>query len=98
MSHLASLENELCAELNITIICSGLRDVTKRSGVQSCVGIAKVRVIEDIEHLGAELEFRSLFNREVLEQREVRVNEAGPIEDVSSGIAKGERCGQRKRG
>lgn len=56
MSHLASLENELCAELNITIIRSGLRDVTERSGVQSCVGSAKVRVIEDIEHLGAELE------------------------------------------
>src|SRR5205085_5773430 len=97
MSHLASLENELCAELNIAIIRSGLRDVTKRSGVPSCVRIAKVRVIEDIKHLGAELEFCSLFNREVLEQREVRVNEAGSIEDVASGIAKREQCGQGKR-
>jgi hypothetical protein len=62
------------------------------------LGLPKVRMIEDIEHLNAELEFRSLFYRKVLEQREVRVNEAWSIEDVSSGIAKRERCGQRKRG
>ena len=62
------------------------------------VRIVEVDLVEDVEHLGAELNADLLFDREVLEEPQIPSKEMGPIESPPadspecSYVINGERC------
>src|SRR5436853_6374339 len=76
----SSSENKLCTELNVTVVRSRLRDVPERCRIPRCgiTRICEVWMIEDVEHLGAELKSRTLFNWNDFEQGKVRVHKPRP--------------------
>lgn len=90
------LENQLCAELNVTVVGGCRSYVTERSGIPSRTRVCKVRMVEDIEHFGAELEFGPLLDGEILEDRKVSVHKSGSIKDIASRVAEGELRRQSK--
>lgn len=49
--------------------------VPERCGIPGLIRISEIRMVENIDHFGAELEFSPLFHREVFEHREVGVFE-----------------------
>jgi hypothetical protein len=70
------------------------------SGAAGVIGIvdSELRVIENVESLGPELELAGLANLEMLEQRHVEVRAARIIQEVASGVAKGEAARSDKLG
>lgn len=72
-------ERELC---NAAIAGAG-KSSERRAVADAAVGIAKVRVIEEVEELAVEFEFAQFANRELLEQREVHVDAARSEEHSS---------------
>src|SRR2546427_594911 len=89
-----ALENKFCAELNVTIVGRGLRYVAEQSGIPSRIRISEIRMIENVEHFRAELEFEPLLNRKILKDRKIGIHESGSDENVASRIAKSELRGQ----
>ena len=69
----------------VLVICPNCGDVT------FVLHAAELRMVEGIERLEPELEAQLLRNREVLEQRQVEVVDAGRAQDVATGAAKDAR-------
>src|SRR5437763_17096436 len=82
-----ALENKFRAELNVAIFSGGLRDVAERSGIPSRIRTSEIRMVENVEHFRAELEFEPLLNRKFLKDRKISIHEPGSDENVASGIA-----------
>src|SRR5882724_370736 len=93
-----TLENNLGSELNVAVVGGCGSDIAKGAGVPSGARISKVWVIENIEHLGPELELKTLLDGEVFEDREIGIHQAWPVENVparaaeSPGRGKGKCC------
>src|SRR5436853_2968576 len=94
--HRKALENKFCAELNVTIVGRGLRYVAERSGFPSRIRISEIRMIENVEHFRAELEFEPLLDRKILKDRKIGIHESGSDENVATRITKSELRGQGK--
>ena len=47
-------------------------------------------MVEEIEHLGAELKFQVFTNHEILENREIDIGATGSAQDVAGSVAEGE--------
>ena len=66
------------------------RDVCTRVAVLWCVG--------RVERFSAQLELDSLTDIDGLEQREIKIVEAGPVEYVDAGISEGKWCRSSETG
>jgi hypothetical protein len=62
-------------------------DGTDRSAADGGIRLAELRVVEQIEALGAELNGHALDRAEVLEERSIEVGASRTEEYVASGIA-----------
>src|SRR5205814_5885898 len=80
-------EEQLQAELNVAVFGTGRRDVSESFGSEGRSRIAEVRMIQEVEELGAELQFQTLFDREILEQRVIDVEQARPMQNVAARVA-----------
>src|ERR1700722_9658829 len=81
-----NLKQELQRQLNNTArLCFG--DLSKRRRTYVVVRQPKVRVVEDVEELRAELDAFRLPNRDVLEQREVPLLQRRSGQDVTARVA-----------
>src|SRR5581483_2362578 len=86
------LEEQLQAELNLPgrsrqAYCAGLRSVDRRDRQ------AEIRMIEEVEEFGAELQSCALGYRERFGDGDVEIHQAGAAQNVSAGIAEVIRTG-----
>jgi hypothetical protein len=75
MRRIFSFKDKLCAKLDVTVVDGRLGYVAERCGIPGLIRISEIRMVENIEHFRAELEFSPLFHREIFENREVGVYE-----------------------
>ncbi len=73
-----------------------LRSIAVRAIAGSIVDLAPLRVIEDVEGLGPELEVNVFMNGKLFEQAHVKVCAIRKAQNVSSGVAKG-KAGRRRK-
>src|SRR3974377_1731226 len=83
---LNELEVEAKRQLQVPGVVGFPRDFPESSQVIRIGSDAvPVRMIENVESFGAELESDALVDRELLEQRQVPIVEAGVVDDVACG-------------
>ena len=87
------------AELDLALYRVGAGDGAKVLISEGCItGSAEIRVIERIEQLRTELELDALRDGEVLEDREIHIDEAWAIEKVAASGAENKGRRQSERG
>src|SRR5678816_3413118 len=90
------LKNDLGAELDLARRADDGGDRPRIAGPDGRVRQVELRVVEDVEGFGAELDLHAVVHREVLEEREVEVHAARSVQDVAAGVAEGEVRGRGK--
>src|SRR5260370_34403041 len=68
-------------------VCEVHQDCMQQGRPVWLVGYAEVRMVEDVEHLGAEVQRLGLPQRELLEEREIAVHEFGANQRVPAKIS-----------
>jgi hypothetical protein len=79
------LKEKLCAELQDARV-PGVRNDSKRTGVDLTTRITELSMVENVESFKAELKFLGLGNLGGLQQSHVPVIEARAVEEASAGI------------
>src|SRR5579862_3700931 len=74
-------------QLNQARIVNNLRHLAESGGIGKGSRKGKLRVIEDVENLGAENQIRPLANLESFEQRSIEVHKIRPEEWSAGGVA-----------
>src|SRR5277367_88354 len=98
-----SLEDKLRGKLqDARVVRSGRGEECRgraivRSIARRIIYLAELRVIEDVEGLGAKLEAHRFVNGEVLEQAHIEVRAMGHVQHVASRVAVGESLRSGKR-
>src|SRR5690242_1347717 len=83
-----TLEKELQRKLNFALVVRyRAGDACTARNVHSGVGIREVRMVEDVEHLGAELQGPTLIDLEILHRREVKGDQVWPAQHSIRRIA-----------
>src|SRR5690242_11199097 len=78
-----SLEKELQRKLNFALVVRDrARDACTARIVHSGIGIREVRMVEYVEHLGAELQGPPLIELEILHGREVEADQVRTAENA----------------
>ena len=88
------LEAQLQSQLNDARVAVGVGNLSERCIGETRVGILEQRMIEDVEELRTELEVGAipdLMDREILEEREIEVELAGPSQYADASVAEA-RC------
>src|SRR5437763_1569368 len=67
-SNTCGLELQFATELNLAIVDRGRTDRPKSRGSKYSVGIAEIRLVEEVEHLKAQLKLQPLLNGNILKQ------------------------------
>src|ERR1043166_1754976 len=83
----ASSERQLTTELHPPRAHRGTGDVAERGGFVIAAGSAERRMVPYVEGLRAEREPQPLFERERLEEREIRVRHRRSAEAVAAHVA-----------
>ena len=95
-AHSVRLEDELRSQLQNTSVVGGGRGQECRSGAIGravtgrVINRAPLRMVEDVECFGAELEVHVLVHREVLEKTHIEIGAVRQSENVATGVAIGE--------
>ena len=66
---------------------AGGQDLAEAGRIRCDVRRTEIRVVERVEHLGAELDVAPLAEDESLRQREIEVRQPGPAHDADAGVA-----------
>src|SRR5580698_7563526 len=88
---------ELGAELTDARIASLRHDAETRTG-DVAARILELSVVEDVEELDADIKGIVLFDEGALQETEVGVVEAGPVDKASVGRAEGSKIGVDRKG
>src|SRR5580693_10568774 len=88
---------ELGAELSDARIASLRNDAEARTG-DVATGILELSMVEDVEELDADIKGIVLFDEGALQETEVGVVEAGPVDKASVGRAEGSKIGVDRKG
>src|SRR5580698_8229528 len=88
---------ELGADLSDTRIASLRHDSETRTG-DVAARVLELSVVEDVEELDADIKGIVLFDEGALQETEVGVVEAGPVDEAPIGCAKGAQVGVDREG
>src|SRR5262249_48604401 len=101
-------EREFQSHLNLTRVARR-RELAERAWIGDFIATVghvrdaridaePLRMIEDVEELGAVLQFEPLGELEILEQRKVEVGESGAAQEIATGVAERAVLRARKDG
>src|ERR1039457_3568545 len=81
---LSASELQLAAKLNFPVVDRRGADAPERRGSERCGRIAEVRFVECVVQFKTNLKLEPLFDREVLEQRKVHVEQRRAMKQIAA--------------